>query len=70
MIKKMFASNWPTIILNVAMLTAGVGTYLVSNEVVMQNPEVVALLTSIVAGANVVLRVLGRTPIQPATPSK
>lgn len=63
--KKFLASHWPTIALNGVMIAAGVGVYLQNNEIVAQNPDAVALIGSVVAALNVVLRLFGMPVPQP-----
>jgi len=52
-----------TTIVNVLTLAAGVCGYLAGQDLIAQNPEIVAGLLSAVAALNVVVRVFGATPI-------
>ena len=67
--KKFLASNWPTLALNGMVLAAGVGTYLMNNEIVAQNPDAVGVIASIVAALNMILKVFGKQVPAP-TPTK
>lgn len=66
--KKFLASHWPTIVLNGMVLAAGVGTYLMNNEIVAQNPDAVGIIASVVATLNMILKVFGKQV--PAPPAK
>jgi hypothetical protein len=52
-----------TIIFNVVVIIAVVLTALLQNDVIQQNPEVMAYLVAIAGGVNVVLRFLTATSL-------
>lgn len=66
--RKFLASNWPHLVLNGMVLLAGVGTYLMNNEIVAQNPDAVGIIGAVVGALNMILKVFGKQV--PAPPAK
>ncbi len=52
-----------TIIVNVLVVLAGLGAYLVDNDVIKQHPEVTALVGAAVGVINIVLRYVTVLPM-------
>jgi len=52
-----------TMIFNIAALVAGVSDYLAASPIFMDNPQVMAVLSSVVLVANMVLRGMTGTPL-------
>lgn len=67
---KFFKSSWPTLIVNGLMLAAGVGTYLMGDPVMLQNPDAVAMVAAVVGALNTVLHFLGKDAKPPAPAGK
>lgn len=56
--------NNKTTVLNVLAVAAGCLGFLAGHEVIAQNPEIAAVLVSVLGGVNVVIRFLGGKPIE------
>lgn len=52
-----------TVIFNILTVAAGIGTYLLDNELIKQNPEIVAGLGLAVGVVNLILRYYTKSPM-------
>jgi hypothetical protein len=52
-----------TVLVNVLVLVAGIGTYILDHNLIVNNPDAVALVGLVVSGVNLALRYLTSTPM-------
>jgi hypothetical protein len=52
-----------TVLVNVLVLVAGIGTYILDHDLIVNNPDAVALVGLVVSGVNLALRYLTSTPM-------